>query len=368
MKKHAFSFFLLYTAIYLSLFSCHNSNKAQVAFNARYAVLTDTLTPKSFKLNKNLRMVSTGIKNSENTSVDVIDTFLICKTLNAPKILNVYGQRSKLFLGALINRGEEPGQCLGIANILPTSQKGIVWLFDITLGKLVKINLPLTLKDTTAKVLDEIVLAGKLRGAKSVTLINDSTFAACSYYYNDYRYFVFNKTNVLFKAGELPPSPVNWPSNKINGKFAIDAIIYNASLLFNSKTRQAVAAYNKTDRLEFYKDNQLVKIARGIDLFDPTVDFKEEGENLFMPVENTETRYAYIHIAGTDQSLYALNSSGNAYKSKGNRILTFSWDGKPEAIYKLDANYSGFAVAKSMNTTTCYALRNDSGEIYVTTL
>ncbi|MEJ7820678.1 MAG: BF3164 family lipoprotein [Chitinophagaceae bacterium] len=316
----------------------------------------------SFKKVDKIKLKLTG-QNGFFTTIAIIDTFLVCTDYRSPVILQLYGLSSNKLIGQIITRGDQPGQCLSVANILPLG-KGIFWIYDITLSKLIKIDIKKALVNANYPGEEEIILIDSAKRLKSPCLINDSVFAATSYTRDDSRFLLFNKkSDILEKVGRLPVRQIEWPEENVNNKFNILASIYNANLIKHPNKEILVVAYSKTDRLEFYNQGKLNKIIRGPDYFEPLVSFQKQNENSVSVIETSKTYYSYNSVCATSLFIYCLYSGQNNYSTCSQKLLVYDWNGNPSRIIEFDRPVCYFTIRETENETIIYTVEAETGNI-----
>ncbi|MGC4128856.1 MAG: hypothetical protein QM564_04695 [Bergeyella sp.] len=127
------------------------------------------------------------------TEIAVVDSLLVCGNLRSEKLLNIYSLKSKKLLKEIIQRGTAKNEGLSSASLyIQNNNIPFIYTYDITLGKLFKINL----KNT--EIEKEIHLTGDLKNLIFPSIINDSILLATTYASDDNRYFYANIQS-LFK-------------------------------------------------------------------------------------------------------------------------------------------------------------------------
>ncbi len=355
--------------LFASLVSCRQKSASanDIDTDASEKNITEIISFSSFKRTDKVMLSQTG-QNGFFSNMAIVDTFLVCTDYRSPLTLQVFGIPSHQPLGKLITRGDQRGQCLGIANILPAQEQNIFWVYDITLGKFLKIDLKKALQNPEYTGEEEIILTDSTKRAKSPCLVNDSLFAAGSYSRDDCRFVSFNKrSDILKKTGTLPRRHPDWPEENEHGKFSILASVYASNLVKHPLRDLFVAAYNKTDRLEFYDQGVLKKIIKGPDVFEPLVSFTNEGGEI-MATETDNTRFSYTSICTGPNYIYTLYSGKNKYNTCSQKILVYDWNGQPVKIIEFDKPICYFTVKETREETIIYTLEKDTGNLCVAKL
>lgn len=356
-----FNNLLLFVVVGIHL-SCKQNMEGAKQESTYDAEITHNITYSSFKQKHDIALTETGI-NGFFGNITQIDTFLICPNYRSPIVLQVYNINTHKLIHQFITRGELKGQCLSVAGILPID-KTKFWLYDITLGKLLKIDIIKALSDTVYWGDEEIILTDSTKNVKSPYIIGDGVFSACTYTRDDCRFITFNKNStILGTHGRLPSRNSKWPDENKVSKFNILASIYTANIVKHPTSDIIVAAYNKTDRIEIYKKGTLKKVLRGPDQFDPAIRFTKEA-NEIVAVETEKTRFSYTSICASNSFFYCLYSGTDRYNTCTKKILVFDWDGNPVKTLEFDRPICYFTVSENEGKTLIYVLEKDSGTIF----
>lgn len=345
----------------IMLHSCKEKKSLANKENDTEGELTIKVNLASFQDKRKISFSETRI-NGFYSSIKVVDTFLVCGDYRSPEVINIYGSTSGQLLRRFIKRGEQLGQCLSAANIIPV-KGSLFWIYDITGGKMLLIDILKALSDTSYQCSKEIILSEATRKAKSPCFVNDSLFAATTYTRDDCRYMLFNtRTEIVSVVGKLPAPDESWPKSSQGGKFNMLASVYTAGLVHNPESGITVAVYNKTDRIEVYAGNSLKKVIRGPDLFDPVMDFVTEG-NEVMANESHATRFSYSAISGSNKYFYCLYSGEANFNACSSRILVFDWDGNPVRILELDRPVCFFSVSETRTGMNIFGIEKETGNV-----
>jgi hypothetical protein len=356
-------FVVLCAAVFVSavLYSCGGKAMADET-NPAHERITQTISASSFAQKQSVTLSPVGQSGFFST-LKIVDTFLLCADYRAPVILQVFSATTGKLLGEIVTRGNEKGQCLSVANILPAREPGTIWLYDITLGKFMKINIADALRDHAYMPQEEWLLGESARGLKSPCYISDSLFAGCTYTRDDCRFLVLNnRSEVLAHKGALPARKKEWPQEEPGVRFPILSFIYAANLVKHPGKDVFVAAYNKTDRLEFYKDGALQKILKGPIGFDPKVSFAMQQGELNV-VETEETVYSFTSVETSSNFVYCLYSGRDGNNTCAATVLVFDWEGNPVKQLDLDKEACSISVKETGNETLVYAIEKETGNL-----
>ncbi len=300
--------------------------------------------------------------------LQVIDTFLFCITFRDTCLLDVYSTRSKKHLLNCLKRGAKAGECLGIAAIMPTDRKETFWVYDITLGKLIKLSLSKLANRDVIPIIQEYVLTDSARNVKSPEWINDSLFIGTSYLFNDARAVYFTPSSkIVKKIGEYPLPDQSWPLDKPNGKLSLLATIYSARLTANKANKKIAIAYTKSDRIDFFQSDSLFAIVRGPELFAPILNFKI-AKTYINAIETKKTITAYNDLTSDENSVYALYKGKEGGKYSGTKYLVFDWNGKLKKMYRLKDGFGSLINCSVDGVRTVFALNERDKKIYTCNL
>ncbi|MDO5616332.1 MAG: BF3164 family lipoprotein [Cruoricaptor ignavus] len=288
------------------------------------------------------------------TDIEVIDSLLICGNFKSSQLVDIYSLEKEELIGSFINRGILKGEGLSVADIKKDiHSNSLVWIYDITLGKLLKINLSKLNQKNIEPIDQEIVLSENLKNVISPEILNDSSFIATSYTLDDNRYFYFKEGSIIKKNGNLPliknEKKLNTPKNS---KFSNKAIVFKAIAL---KNRNKVAIfYNKTDRAEFYSNDKLVSVISMKNYeFNPSLKVEKFSDGNSV-LDGEKTRYAYLSVSKTNEYIYCLFSGGHNAETSSNKIFVFDWSGNFISEIELNKKVCKISVDSKKNILYCY--------------
>lgn len=287
----------------------------------------------------------------------VQDNFLISGNLFDPKLINLYSVKSGKLLNKMISRGAKADEGLSVANLIiehNTKSKPKIWVYDITLSKLFKIDVEAALKDTVYQPEQQFRLGSELKNIVSPNVINDSLLLATTYSLDDSRYIYATPNEIIKKVGKLPEVIDNdWLLDRPNSKFPNKAFIFKAISVKHATNNKVAVFYSKTDRVEFYNNDQLVRTVVGQDGFGPIMKVTKLN-NGFAVEETDKTRHAYLSVAYTKDYIYSLYSGGDEWKTTSDRILVFNWEGEFIRDIFLDRSVSRISIDSKQNILYCY--------------
>lgn len=285
------------------------------------------------------------------SGIYIVDTVLFCATYRDSMNLYMFSTNSLKPLGHFLKRGDKNGECIGIANIIRTNDPTIFWVYDITLGKLLKYNLQEVLANNNTPHLLEIILRDSAKNMRSLNFVNDSVFVGSSYVIKNSRgvQFSTNSSTIIKKFGALPKPHAEWPMDHPSGKLDLLATVYSSRVLHNRDLNTTVFAYTFSDRIDIYRDDTLFKILKGPENFDAEPDF-EIHKDYILVKDSKKTRNAYTDLFGNANYIFALFKGENVSSLCGAKLLSFDWKGNPIESITLPNGFCSFAMNSSITT------------------
>jgi hypothetical protein len=357
---------ICYSIFFLSylIISCNSSSDPYKEQNL--SEISDTINLASFKKVEPLILGSSGIEVGNNISNALIsDSFLILSDRRAKKLLKIISIPSNKILCEIVTRGSSKGECLSVANLIKTSDSHVIWLYDISLVKFLKIDLVKASKEREYVPEEEIIAPDPTKAVKSPCWINDSLFGGCSYFLDDCRFILFNHNfQVSKRVGRLPPPQDGWPDANPTGKFGLLASSYTASMLKHPSQNLYAIAYSNEDRIDFFTDTLLQSVVRGPALYTPFFRF-QNVEGTHIPIMSKKTRYSYTYVQGSDNYIYLIYSGQADFKYNSKVLLVFDWHGSPEKRIEFDKSYSVFAIGKVDSQRVIYTIDESNGMLMV---
>jgi hypothetical protein len=340
--------------IILLLFSCQLGS----SHNIEFEVLTNTKVRKS-NINKNLS-TNVVILKRENifgvfTNILSKDTFLICGNLRSNKLISIYSLKSKKLITEIINRGVTLNEGLSVSSISnDPSLSNVIWVYDITLGKIFKVDINRAIRNSSYIPEKEIILDGKRKNIISPSLINDSTFIATTYSLDNYRYLYITNQSILKGIGQLPEiTNKKYLIDPLNTKFPNKAFLLKAFLVKHDVANKIGIFYNKTDRAEFYLNDKLKYIYQEKDNY-PIAMRVNKLTNGYSIEDSNKTRYTYLSVTSSDKLIFCLYDSAKYNEATSNSIIVFDWDGNLLYRIKLNRPVCKIAVNSENNRVYCY--------------
>lgn len=285
------------------------------------------------------------------SGIFIVDTVLFCATYRDSMNLYMFSTNSFKPLGHFLKRGDKTGECVGIANLIRTNNPNIFWVYDITLGKLLKYNLREVLANNNSSHLSEILLTDSSKNMRSLNLVNDSVFVGSSYIIKNSRgvHFSTASSTIIKKFGALPEPREEWPMDHPSGKLDLLATVYSSRVLYNDNLNTTVFAYMFSDRIDIYQNDTLSKVLKGPENFDVEPNFEIHKDYIHVK-ESEKSRYAYNDLFGNDNYIFAFFKGKNVSSLCGTTLLSFDWKGNPIKSITLPNGFCSFAINSSIST------------------
>lgn len=275
---------------------------------------------------KHIILKSANIKGLFS-DISVLDDLLICGNLRDPKLINIYSLKNGKLLNEIITRGTGKNEGLSAASIFLTHNSYFIWIYDITLSKLFKIDLSKAVADKNYIPEKEVVLGRELKNIIFPTIINDSLILATTYSSDDNRYLYADTKKIVRKIGKLPEVENNEElTDRPDTKFPNKSYIFKATGLRNPYENKVAVFYNKADRAEFYLNDNLVKTLSSNQGFSPKMKVRKL-EKGFSVEDYSKTRYAYLSVTSSKDYIFCLYSGSENGETSSNRIFIFDWNG-----------------------------------------
>lgn len=343
------------------LYSCNGHEPS--AYEKQLSAITDTISRASFSKTDTLQFEKTGFIVEDVYSMAITDTFILLAPVQSTRALTILSSKSYKPLAEIIPKDKGKGHLLSVQSIMNTPDKDVVWLYDGTGVKLLKVDLQKAIRTDNYEGEKELTASNPASGVWSAAFINDSTYAGCPLYSGEERFIQFNDSfQPLKKMGVLPPSLPDWPRENPTGKISLRAICYSGMLVKHPEKDKYAIAYSGTSRIDLYDSSRLVKVIRGPDLFDPLFKFQDRG-TLKLPDVYKETSINCIALQADNKYIYMLYSGRKKRVRFGRQLLIFDWNGKPVKWYDLPDTYKNFAITHKGDHTLIYALRYKANDL-----
>jgi len=285
----------------------------------------------------------------------VVGPFLVVLDPLADSVVAVLDRAT----GTLVTRagrlGRGPGEIAAPWSLDPVPDGSGFWVYDFALRRLTRFDLPWREERGRRPV----------RHTRLVSLLADATLygpvwigsrvASLGFFADGRRVWVFDSTGAHTGAfGELPSSPVDAPTYVLEHA-------YQATLVVNPiRTRMAVLTRHAGHVTIFGTDGSLVADTSGPEPFEPEFSVARGARGPVMATDE-HLRFGYLDGWGTDSYLFALFSGrrradfpGEA--NFGEYVHVFDWQGRLQAVWKLDA--AALSIAVDPEGRTLYAVRH----------
>lgn len=355
-KISSYSLFFLFS-IFLTYGGCRQKEKKYIEFRIKdnkskhSAFKRDVINKKYITLNPE-RIYGLF------TNIAVVDSVLICGNLRSPKLISLYSLNHDTLIREVIQRGTAEYEGLSVASLYVQNDTSI-WTYDITLGKLFRINPFQAIKDTAYFPTRESILVGDLKNLVSPEIISDSLILATTYSLDDNRYLYTDTKKVLKKVGQLP-DVINSEllADPPATKFPNKAYIFKAISVKHPLQNKVAVFYNKTDRAEFYSDNLLINIVTSQEEFGPKMEITKLKDGYSVD-EYDKSQFAYLSIAYTEDFIYCLYAGSKGGETCADKILVFDWSGNFSKELCLDRAVCKICIDPKNKILYCYENREN---------
>jgi hypothetical protein len=345
---------LLTSLMYFSLIiSCDSKKQKSIEFQVKYTGTNfEVLSIDKLKM-KNLTTTPENIYG-DFSCFTTLDSFLICGNSQSESLISIFSLNRDSLVKEIIVRGSDKKQGLSAANItVPPNEKNKIWIYDITLAKLFKVDINKTITDPKYTCDSEIVLSPELKNMVSPQIINDSLIISTTYSNDNFRYFYANK-KIVREIGKLPEVlNSEYLADEKDSKFPNNAYIFKSFLIKHPTEDKIAVFYNKTDRAEFYSNDSLKKVTKGPDNFDPRM-LVLKSKSKYSVEDFEQTKYAFISIAYSDNKIYSLYCGTNDESVSSNKVFVFDWQGNFLTQLILDRKVSKISIDIKKNTLYFY--------------
>lgn len=314
----------------LLLFISCNSNKSSYK-NA------DTFTFNSFKSTKKLKGNSLEINEFVMNPSDILvhDSLLITIEQGLDKIFYVYNLNTQSLINECIIKGQGPDDMIYPEFI--NCDGSVLSIVDLETSTIFEYYLQDFISDSTPKAVSRIKLEEDVFICAQKT---DDNILGYSYI-TDKRLNKFDLTGK--KIGEL----IDYPDSEIKYSDMERMDAYYMQFIYNGKDRIALCHY-MTDLIEIYDmDGVLIKRIHGPEQFLAHFKQREDGPMGASPIKDMN-RDSFMSPRNAGDNFFVLYNGGHIddpeHTSSCNKILSFTWDGKPQYIYEIDDSIFSFTI------------------------
>jgi len=264
------------------------------------------------------------------------DSLLFTVNSGEDKLLQVYNLNTRQKVTEHISLGQGPKEM--VAPRFVENEDNKMLLFDIATSVLFEYDIDRFAQEEAPEPIKRVAFKDKISGEPC--LLNNAFIAPA----RNPNYML----QVLNKEGERIDSVGSYPetSEKLSNTEMLETYQYSFTTDSEGKV---VICYNWTDRLDFYGKNKDLKT----NIYGPihfTSHYKEfhNGNATFAKPVKGETRDAYYNPVSVGDEVFVLFSGKSEdepdYSILADKILVYSWDGKPEKILSLDQGVFTFTV------------------------
>lgn len=317
----------------------------------------DEILFSNFHENKSIKFKNVfNYPKSPPTSLHVLDsTIIIFSSFNkTDSYFYNYSLHNNQLSNGYVKRGRGPNEALG--GFFSGTYGNTLWLFDITLKKIITLNKnkalinPQTVNFNEYSINDNYYMISFIDSLKYVSVGNIKSSTKASE-------IDLIQSKKIHDYGEFYNIPESLPLDAVK-----DA--YTPFVFSKPNGEKIVLAYRHTDVIEIYNllDNKKTAI-KGIEQFD--VDFVVRNRKNHHFMGRTEnTRMAFINGCVTDKYIYMIYS-GRYTKDEnsdyGNSIYVYDWDGNP--VKKLNLDRDIFTIGVSNNDESLFSYDLNTGYI-----
>ncbi len=264
------------------------------------------------------------------------DSLLFTVNSGEDQLLQVYNLNTRQKVAEHISLGQGPKEM--VAPRFVENKDNKMLLFDVATSVLFEYDIDNFVQGEAPKPIKRVAFKDKISGEPC--LLNNTFIAPA----RNPNYLL----QVLNKEGERIDSVGHYPeeSEKLSNNEILETYQYSFT---TDSEGNVVICYNWTDRLNFYGKDKVLKTS----IYGPmhfTSHYKEShnGNTIFAKPVKGETRDAYYNPVSVGDEVFVLFSGKSEdepdYSILADKILVYSWDGKPEKILSLDQGVFTFIV------------------------
>lgn len=267
----------------------------------------------------------------------VSDSILVVIETGLDELFHVYNLNSKKYVASHVVRGNGPDDMLS-----PRFVKGkndVIGVCDMNTSKVYEYGLA----DFVNTIKQVPTYNVKLESVPFIGVAEvNGKYISGMYGENGKLFGVFDKEGK--KINEI----VDYPSSSISYTDAEKRDAYYANIVSNGKDRIAVC-YTMTDLIDIYSiSGELLHRIHGPEQFFARFNEVRDGDVVTSAPEKNVNRDAYFSPCSNGERLFVLYD-GDYVDSPDNDfscsyLMVFSWDGKPEAQYRLDDPIIAFTI------------------------
>lgn len=270
-----------------------------------------------------------------------------------------YSLKNNILSKGYLKGGRGPGEAIGAISTGITGNS--LWLYDITLKKILTLNKEKVLRQDKSQSANEYPIKDDYY---MINLKDSLTCLAVGNFHSKYKIqeIDLNSHKVLSEYGEFKNIPDNVPFDAY--KSAHECFILTKPL-----GKKAVLFYRYTDVIEIFNTEKHTSLAiKGPAGIETDLDIMKL-DNGNISIRNKNTRFTFLNGAVTDKFIYLL-FSGNLHDSEyldyGNYIYVYDWEGNPVKRLILDRSILSFTVTE--DNKNMYAFDPNTGYVIQTKL
>lgn len=272
----------------------------------------------------------------------VLDSVLVVVETGMDELFHVYNLNSKKYIMSHVVRGNGPDDMLSPRFI--KGKNDVISICDMNTSKVYEYGVT----DFVSAIKPEPSYTTKLDSSPFVGVIEiDNKYISNMYGENGKQYNVFDKN------GKKINQIIDYPSSNISYTDAEKRDAYYANIVGNGKDRIAVC-YSMTDLIEIYSvDGDLLHRIHGPEQFFARFNEFQNGEVKTSTPEKNINRDAYFSPCSNNGKFFVLYDGDFVDSPDNDRscsyLMMFSWNGKPEALFRLDVPLISFTIDKVHN-------------------
>lgn len=269
--------------------------------------------------------------------IQVYDSLMVVVEYNNDKLLGLFNLNTQKKIGDRINLGQGPKDMIQPRIMNGDGQS--IRIFDMATSTFYQYDISSFVEkeepDAMQKVKTEVPVFVNME------LVNDNLMG---YSYNiNHQLYVFDRITGM-KTREM----VDYPVSDISYTDAEKQDAFYMNFVTNGTSKFAIC-YCMTDLIEFYDLNgKLQNRLHGPDGFFAYFKEYHDGDVVSSSPDKERTRDAYFSPRFVGERLFVLYDGGYVNEPGHNGgcryLMSFSWDGIPDILYKLDDPIFSFAV------------------------
>lgn len=292
--------------------SCSSDNGAQVK---------ETFSWSDFQTEKSLKGRTLDLDDAVIMpfSIQVVDTVLISLESAGDKVCQLFNLNTGVKLGDRLSKGGGPNEMM--MPMFVNNGQGVQFV-DLGSFTVYKYNSNEFIQNSLPTPLSKIKLSEAV----------DSEMQVVGNKYIGYQYARDSLLYVFDASGQKLKAYAGYPIGSGSVSTEERSDIYQMGYVSNGKDKVA-ATYYMTDVIEIFDaEGNLVKHLEGPEGF----EYTKGGKDAFFSPRNAGDSFFVLYNGGS--------RTEEGHNSSCSKLLSFSWDGKPESVYTLDNPIFTFCV------------------------